>query len=159
MAVNWKFYGIVFLVVAAFGFVYLNSSSLSSDDFSAKAILGRGQIACTVKSGRTVGNSFYVQCVGVCRSSGLDCCVASGGKPGGASAEHEGTSCTVGSDTGSCSGQSCVYRSNIYSPSPSPTPRGPLVTARPSVIVRTSATPTPTPRATVAAGTPRPLTG
>jgi len=146
MAESWHFFGFVVLLIAAFGFVYLNSSSLSSDDFSAKGYVGgrRGIGTCSASAPgyHAPSGRLATSCTGC--SDGGACCASSGGTRTGyiyTSADQQYAGCKLGQYSGQCGSGGCWFGS--YSPSPSPTPRGSIVTVRPTLTVRASATPTP----------------
>ena len=148
MAENWHFYAFVVLVLAAFGFVYLNSSSLSSDDFSAKGyVCGRVKIcSASAPSYHPPSGSISTSCSGC--TSGSACCTNSGGTITGYwhddRSGNDYTKCSLGQYKGHCGSGGCAFGSAGASATPSATPRSPLVTARPTLTVRTTATPSPT---------------
>jgi len=144
LAENWHFFGFVVLLIAAFGFVYFASIQPDSD-YSGKGIRGgtRGVGSCksTGYLGTTSGGYAYMLGCRGCYSNG-DCCRANGGVEGGPGAIGQDTICTQGNREGYCTVRGCVFQfPQSVSPSPSPTARGPLVTARPTLTVRTTATP------------------
>ena len=161
MAESWHFFGFVVLLIAAFGFVYLASSQPGYDGgfgYFSKSLGGGGTSGGTTGVGFSCSGSskysaefsaLFETCSASC--SAAQCCSRAGGSysnphynPGG----DEDGDCTLNGGTkGTCYKNTlttphCVFPLSV-TPSPSPTARGPLVTARPSVVVRTTATPSP----------------